>query len=78
MFGQNRFDGSDKKISINPLELLKVFQEGFEPNMERFGSALAVDYMKGYYKASYTFRLQFHHEVNNLNLSLGCNGEVHR
>ncbi|KAH7186175.1 P-loop containing nucleoside triphosphate hydrolase protein [Fusarium flagelliforme] len=42
MFGQNRFDGSDKKISINPLELLKVFQEGFEPNMERFGSALAV------------------------------------
>ncbi|KAM0293172.1 hypothetical protein ACHAPM_011662 [Fusarium culmorum] len=52
MFGQNRFDGSDKKISINPLELLKVFQEGFEPNMERFGSALAVDYMKGYYKVA--------------------------
>ncbi|KAM0547829.1 hypothetical protein ACHAPJ_010175 [Fusarium lateritium] len=42
MFGPTRFDGSDKKISINPLELLKLSGEGFEPNMERFGSALAV------------------------------------
>ncbi|KAF4438478.1 hypothetical protein F53441_12779 [Fusarium austroafricanum] len=36
MFGTARFDGSDKKISINPLELLKLAGEGFEPNMERF------------------------------------------
>jgi GTP-binding protein EngB required for normal cell division len=53
MFGTNRFDGSDKKISINPVELLKLAGEGFEPNMERFGSALAVDYMKAFYKARY-------------------------
>ncbi|KPA35742.1 hypothetical protein FLAG1_11539, partial [Fusarium langsethiae] len=52
MFGKSRFDGSDKKISINPQELLKLSGEGFEPDMERFGSALAVDYMKGYYKVA--------------------------
>ncbi|KAL5611138.1 hypothetical protein FOBRF1_007255 [Fusarium oxysporum] len=58
MFGTNRFDGSDKKISINPLELLKVAGQGFEPNMERFGSALAVDYMKAFYKARYMLQLE--------------------
>ncbi|KAI1016894.1 hypothetical protein LB504_007087, partial [Fusarium proliferatum] len=52
MFGTNRFDGSDKKISINPLELLTLAGRGFEPNMERFGSALAVDYMKAFYKVA--------------------------
>ncbi|TVY76848.1 Interferon-induced GTP-binding protein Mx3 [Fusarium oxysporum f. sp. cubense] len=52
MFGSNRFDGSDKKISINPIELLTLAGEGFEPNMERFGSALAVDYMKAFYKVA--------------------------
>ncbi|KAF5660725.1 hypothetical protein FDENT_13685 [Fusarium denticulatum] len=52
MFGTNRFDGSDKKISINPLELLTLAGHGFEPNMERFGSALAVDYMKAFYKVA--------------------------
>ncbi|KAH7245306.1 P-loop containing nucleoside triphosphate hydrolase protein [Fusarium tricinctum] len=52
MFGKARFDGSDKKISINPIELLKLAGEGREPDMERFGSALAVDYMKAYYKVA--------------------------
>ncbi|KAF5536635.1 Mx2 (GTPase) [Fusarium mexicanum] len=52
MFGTSRFDGSDKKISINPLELLALAGQGFEPNMERFGSALAVDYMKAFYKVA--------------------------
>ncbi|KAH6954429.1 P-loop containing nucleoside triphosphate hydrolase protein [Fusarium avenaceum] len=52
MFGKARFDGTDKKISINPVELLKLAGEGREPNMERFGSALAVDYMKAYYKVA--------------------------
>ncbi|KAI7764274.1 hypothetical protein LZL87_012683 [Fusarium oxysporum] len=52
MFGTNRFDGSDKKISINPVELLTLAGEGFEPNMERFGSSLAVDYMKAFYKVA--------------------------
>ncbi|WKT40416.1 Dynamin [Fusarium oxysporum f. sp. vasinfectum] len=52
MFGTNRFDASDKKISINPVELLALAGEGFEPNMERFGSALAVDYMKAFYKVA--------------------------
>jgi GTP-binding protein EngB required for normal cell division len=52
MFGQYRFDGLDKKISINPQELLKLSGKSFEPDMERFGSALAVDYMKAYYKVA--------------------------
>ncbi|SCO40148.1 related to Mx2 protein (GTPase protein) [Fusarium fujikuroi] len=52
MFGTSRFDGSDKKISINPIELLRVAGQGFEPNMERFGSSLAVDYMKAFYKVA--------------------------
>ncbi|KAF4960871.1 hypothetical protein FGADI_704 [Fusarium gaditjirri] len=52
MFGTSRFDGSDKKISINPVELLALAGEGFEPNMELFGSALAVDYMKAFYKVA--------------------------
>ncbi|KAF4503070.1 Mx2 (GTPase) [Fusarium agapanthi] len=52
MFGTSRFDGSDKKISINPLEILTLAGQGFEPNMERFGSALAVDYMKAFYKVA--------------------------
>lgn len=78
MFGRDRFDGSDKKISINPMQLLEVFQDGFEPNMERFGSSLAVDYMKGYYKARCTLQLNSYHEINNFNLSLDCIGQVHR
>ncbi|KAF5701089.1 Mx2 (GTPase) [Fusarium mundagurra] len=52
MFGTTRFEGSDKKISINPVELLKLAGQGFEPNMELFGSALAVDYMKAFYKVA--------------------------
>jgi GTP-binding protein EngB required for normal cell division len=56
MFGKSRFDGSDKKISINPVELLKLAGEGREPDMERFGSALAVDYMKAYYKVRYILK----------------------
>ncbi|KAM0217107.1 hypothetical protein ACHAPA_006021 [Fusarium lateritium] len=52
MFGKTRFDGSDKKISINPVELLKLAGESREADMERFGSALAVDYMQAYYKVA--------------------------
>lgn len=78
MFGQNRFDGSDKKISINPLELLNMCQEGFESNMERFGSTLAVDYMKAYYKARYNLQLKGQNDTDDINLFLGCCGQVHR
>lgn len=52
-FGSHRFDNPDSKISLNPIELVDLVGEGFEPDMERFGSALAVDYMEAYYKARY-------------------------
>lgn len=51
MFGSDRFDNPDSKVSLNPIELVNILGEGFEPDMERFGSALAVDYMEAYYKA---------------------------
>jgi hypothetical protein len=49
-FGSDRFDRPDSKISLNPIVLVNLVEEGFEPDMERFGSALAVDYMEAYYK----------------------------
>ena len=52
-FGSHRFDNPDSKISLNPIQLMKLVGEGYERDMERFGSALAVDYMEAYYKASY-------------------------
>ena len=52
-FGSDRFDKPDSKISLNPIELVNLVGEGFERDMERFGSALAVDYMEAYYKARY-------------------------
>lgn len=52
-FGSQRFDNPHNKISLNPIELVNLMGEGFEPDMERFGSALAVDYMEAYYKARF-------------------------
>jgi GTP-binding protein EngB required for normal cell division len=49
-FGSSRFEDPDSKISLNPIQLVDLMGEGFEPNMERFGSAFAVDYMEAYYK----------------------------
>ena len=52
-FGLHRFDNPDSKINLNPIQLVDLMGEGFESDMERFGSALAVDYMEAYYKARY-------------------------
>jgi hypothetical protein len=52
-FGSHRFDNPDSKISLNPIQLVDLVEEGFERDMERFGSAMAVDYMEAYYKARY-------------------------
>ncbi|KAK0618879.1 P-loop containing nucleoside triphosphate hydrolase protein [Immersiella caudata] len=46
------FEDPSRKISVNPIELLDLVGEGFEPDMERFGSALAVDYMEAYYEVA--------------------------
>ncbi|KAM3521620.1 hypothetical protein MY4038_008968 [Beauveria bassiana] len=51
-FGSTRFDDPNSKISVNPVKLVDIMGEGFEPNMERFGSAFAVDYMEAYYKVA--------------------------
>lgn len=76
-FGANRFDNPNNKISLNPVELVDLMGEGFERNMERFGSSLAVDYMQAYYKASYI--LKAHPSIANRLISLpGCDDQVHR
>ncbi|KAJ0107643.1 P-loop containing nucleoside triphosphate hydrolase protein [Diaporthe amygdali] len=41
-FGAHRFDNPGSKISLNPIELVDLVGEGFEKDMERFGSSLAV------------------------------------
>lgn len=51
MFGPHRFDDPASKISVNPIQLVGLVEDGFERDMELFGSALAVDYMEAYYKA---------------------------
>lgn len=53
-FGEHRFDSPDSKISLNPIELMNLVGEGIEHDTERFGSALAVDYMEAYYKVIYS------------------------
>lgn len=56
-FGLHRFDDPDSKISLNPIELVDLLGEGFESDMERFGSTYAVDYMESYYKVRMFLRI---------------------
>lgn len=76
-FGAHRFDNPNNKISLNPVELMDLMIEGFEGNMERFGSALAVDYMEAYYKARY-FRKGHSGVANRFSPLPGCGEQVHR
>src|SRR3569833_3488169 len=45
-------------MSLIPIEFVDLLGERFETDMERFGSALAVDYMEAYYKVRHFFRLE--------------------
>ncbi|KAJ3536938.1 hypothetical protein NM208_g6513 [Fusarium decemcellulare] len=68
-FGSHRFDSPDSKVSLNPIELMNLMGEGFEPDMERFGSALAVDYMEAYYKTRHILQVavsRFIDDISNL------------
>ena len=51
LLGPQCFDKPHNKIGLNPIDLMDLVGEGMEPDMERLGSALAVDYMEAYYKA---------------------------
>lgn len=79
-FGSQRFNKSDSKISMNPLELLNLVEEGFENDMERVGGALAVDYMEAYYKARYFLpSVESLLDVTDRFTPLpGCGEQVHR
>ena len=55
VFGSQHFDDVDRKINLNPVQLVDLLAQGLEPNMELFGSSTAVDYMEAYYKASSTW-----------------------
>ncbi|KAF9777043.1 hypothetical protein IL306_004686 [Fusarium sp. DS 682] len=77
-FGPNRFDKPENKISLNPVQLMELVQEGIESDMDRFGSALAVDYMEAYYKASYNTQPQSIDVTDKFTLLSGCRKPVHR
>jgi GTP-binding protein EngB required for normal cell division len=50
-FGMQRWDNDpERKISINPSRIVDLFLNETEPDMEKFGSSIAVDYMQAYYK----------------------------
>jgi hypothetical protein len=51
-FGLNRFKRPDNTTSLNPIQLMSLLEDEFEPDMEKFGSSLAVDYMEAYYKVA--------------------------
>lgn len=76
-FGPTRFDDPDSKISLNPIELVDLMGEGFKPNIKRFGSAFAVDYIEAYYKA----RTFFQYSGIYMTLTgspIGCGEQVRR
>ncbi|RSL38023.1 hypothetical protein CEP53_015254 [Fusarium sp. AF-6] len=77
-FGLHRFDNPGSKISLNPIELVDLVGQGFESDMERFGSALAVDYMEAYYKARYILQPKTIHGTDMLASTSGCGDQVHR
>jgi hypothetical protein len=52
IFGRQTFEDVNRKMSLNPVQLVDMLAQRLEPNMERFGSSMAVDYMEAYYKAS--------------------------
>lgn len=58
-FGSHLFDDVDRKILLNPAQLVDHLAEGLEPDMELFGSSTAVDYMEAYYKEGSTSALNF-------------------
>ncbi|KAI9152287.1 Interferon-induced GTP-binding protein Mx [Paramyrothecium foliicola] len=51
-FGTRPFKDVDNKIYVNPAQIVDLFLDELEPDMDRFGSALAVDYMQAYYKVA--------------------------
>lgn len=61
VFGTLRFEDPDSKINLNPIQLVDLMGQGFEPNMDRFGSTLAVDYMEAYYKVIFIMQQNAFH-----------------
>lgn len=51
-FGTKHFKDPDSKIYINPAQIVDLFLNETEQDMDRFGSSIAVDYMQAYYKVS--------------------------
>ncbi|KAH8897687.1 hypothetical protein GQ53DRAFT_791525 [Thozetella sp. PMI_491] len=52
MFGSQHFQDADRKMNLNPVQLVNILAQGLEPDMELFGSSTAVDYMEAYYKVA--------------------------
>jgi hypothetical protein len=77
LYGSDRFNDTERKMSLNPIQLVDHLAQGLEVDMERFGSSTAVDYMEAYYKASYSMFKTFPYADNSA-MVLGCNEQIYR
>jgi len=60
--GEGNISAYDYKLSMNPAKLMSMLAQRTEPDMERYASDLAVDYMQAYYKVRHSLSLlvRFH------------------
>lgn len=49
-FGNKGYLDGENRVYITPTRIIDLFLHELEPEMRRFGSSLAVDYMEAYYK----------------------------
>ncbi|KAH7037042.1 P-loop containing nucleoside triphosphate hydrolase protein [Microdochium trichocladiopsis] len=52
IFALREFENTQKTFHVNPVLVVELLAEGLEPDMELFGSSLAVDYMEAYYEVA--------------------------
>lgn len=49
-FGTKSFNEPNYKLNVNPAQIVDLFLDEIDQDMEHFGSSTAVDYMEAYYK----------------------------
>jgi GTP-binding protein EngB required for normal cell division len=77
LYGSDRFDDTERKLYLSPVQLVDHLAQGLEVDMERFGSSTAVDYMEAYYKASYSMFQTFSYADNSA-MVLGGDEQIYR
>ncbi|KAH7324698.1 P-loop containing nucleoside triphosphate hydrolase protein [Stachybotrys elegans] len=67
-FGAKLFAKPDERIHVNPSQIVDLFLDGVEPDMDRYGASFIVDYMQAYYKVALA---RFIDDVSNIAIE-GC------